>query len=67
MWVRFVISSDVVSAYYREADSAPWRFLGTERVALGRRYEAGLAVSSTSDGTLGRGTFDSVTVNFIRR
>ncbi len=67
VWVRFNISSDVVSAYYREATNAPWRFLGTERVALGRRYEAGLAVSGANDGTLGRGTFDNVTVNFIRR
>jgi hypothetical protein len=66
-WVRFLISGRVVSAYYREASNAPWRFLGTDRVALGSRYEAGLAVSGATDGALGRGTFDNVTVNFIRR
>ena len=65
-WVRFVISGSVISAYYREASTAPWRFLGTDRVALGSRYEAGLAVSGADAGALGRGTFDNVTVNFIR-
>jgi hypothetical protein len=64
---RFLISNGVVSAYYREASNAPWRFLGSDRVALGGRYEAGLAVTSSNDGTLGRGTFDNVTVTSIRR
>jgi hypothetical protein len=66
-WIRFVISDGVVSAYYREASNAPWRFLGSDQVALGGRYEAGLAVSGENDGTLGRGTFDNVTVTSIRR
>jgi hypothetical protein len=66
-WIRFVISNGVVSASYREASNAPWRFLGTDRIALGARYEAGLAVSAVNDGTLGRGTFDNVTVKIIKR
>ena len=66
-WIRFVVSNGLVSAYYREASNAPWRFLGSDRVSLGGRYEAGLAVSGFEDGTLGRGTFDNVQVNMIRR
>jgi hypothetical protein len=66
-WIRFVISNGVVSAYYREASHAPWRFLGSDRINLGARYEAGLAVSGVADGTLGRGTFDNVQVNSIKR
>ena len=65
--IRFVIDNGDVRAFYREASNAPWRFLGRERIALGDRYEAGLAVSGASDGTLGRGTFDSVSVKHIRR
>ena len=66
-WIRFLIRSGVVSAYYREASNAPWRFLGSDRISLGGRYQAGLAVSGANDGTLGRGTFDNVTVNHVRR
>jgi hypothetical protein len=66
-WLRFVVSNGVVSAYYREDSNAPWRFLGSDRISLGARYEAGLAVSGANDGTLGRGTFDNVTVTTIRR
>jgi hypothetical protein len=66
-WIRFVVSSGEVQAYYREASNAPWRFLGSEQINLGPRYEAGLAVSGANDGTLGRGTFDNVTVRNIRR
>jgi hypothetical protein len=66
-WIRFLISNGVVSAYYREASNAPWRFLGSDRVALGGRYEAGLAVTAGDDGALGRGTFDNVMVTSIRR
>jgi hypothetical protein len=66
-WIRFVIRDGDVRAYYREASNAPWRFLGQERIPLGRRYEAGLAVSSVNDGTLGRGTFDQVSVKYVTR
>ena len=66
-WIKFVISNGEVRAYYREASNAPWRFLGSERITLGTRYEAGLAVSGFNDGALGRGTFDNVTVANIRR
>ena len=67
VWLRFVVSNGVVSAYYRAVSNEPWRLLGSEKVPLGSRYEAGLAVSGASDGTIGRGTFDNVTVNFVRR
>lgn len=51
----------VISTMHRGASSAK------ERIALGPRFEAGLAVSSVNDGILGRGTFDNVRVKYIRR
>lgn len=49
-------------AYYRQAATDEWTFLGEDRVALTGAYEAGLAVSSHVDGTLARATFDNVSV-----
>jgi hypothetical protein len=67
VWVRLRIDDGTVRAFYREADNAPWRFLGETRVALGARFDVGFAVTSAADGTLTRATFDRVAIQHVRR
>ena len=63
VWLRLVIRSGVVAAYYRKSEVDAWTKVGdldlTGNAAYGVTY-AGLAVTSHVDGTLAASTFANV-------
>jgi regulation of enolase protein 1 (concanavalin A-like superfamily) len=62
LWLRLVRSSGTFTAY-ESADGASWTQVGSIAFPSATNLIAGLAVSSTKDGTYAYGTFDNVVFN----
>jgi len=61
-WLRLTRNTGTVSAFtaYQSADGTNWSVVGSASFPTGPRLDAGLAVTSGSDGTMATGTFDHV-------
>ncbi len=60
-WVKLIRTGTTIAAY-RSADGSIWTFVGSDTIAMSSSVLIGLAVTSHSDGTLARATFDHVSV-----
>ena len=65
IWLKLIVSSNGVRAYYRTGTTMPWTFVGEDTVQLGGTILAGLAVTSHKDGTVATGTLDNVSLRFL--
>jgi len=60
-WVKLVRTADVFTAY-RSNDGSTWTTVGNDTIPMNATVLFGLAVTSHTDGTLARATFDNVSV-----
>jgi regulation of enolase protein 1 (concanavalin A-like superfamily) len=63
LWLRLVRSSGTFTAY-ESADGTSWTQVGSVAFTMPTNIIAGLAVSSTKDGSYAFGTFDNVVINY---
>ncbi len=60
-WVKLVRAGNVFTAY-RSSDGLTWTTVGTDTIPMNATALIGLAVTSHTDGTVARATFDHVSV-----
>jgi regulation of enolase protein 1 (concanavalin A-like superfamily) len=60
VWLKLTMHQTTIAAYYRKNLTDPWTLLGEQAFSAWTEVEAGLAVTSHSDGVLANASFSDV-------